>query len=165
MWPSQNFLLYNRNIIKMKVTEWKNNFCKNRKQIDLFSVFYHRLKFWTLNFNASKLLQKTLHPMVSYLIMFIFMSTITPQSLSVWQRNTLYMDPEGSETRFAKTHSDRHLLAAPSLLVKNVGVKGCHWMWVCVRISFTRGGKFILNSWCKAVVNFSTWWINLLLIY
>ena len=25
MWPSQNFLLYNRNIIKMKVTEWKNN--------------------------------------------------------------------------------------------------------------------------------------------
>ena len=22
MWPSQNFLLYNRNIIKIKVTEW-----------------------------------------------------------------------------------------------------------------------------------------------
>ena len=28
MWPSQNFLLYNRNIIKMKVTEWKNNLRK-----------------------------------------------------------------------------------------------------------------------------------------
>ena len=25
MWPSQNFLLYVRNIIKMKVTEWINN--------------------------------------------------------------------------------------------------------------------------------------------
>ena len=25
MWPSQNFLLYIRNIIKMKVTEWINN--------------------------------------------------------------------------------------------------------------------------------------------
>ena len=25
MWPSQNFLLYNRNFIKMKVTEWINN--------------------------------------------------------------------------------------------------------------------------------------------
>ena len=29
MWPSQNFLLYNRNIIKMKVTEWLNNLKKN----------------------------------------------------------------------------------------------------------------------------------------
>ena len=29
MWPSQNFLLYNRNIIKMKVTEWINNLKKN----------------------------------------------------------------------------------------------------------------------------------------
>ena len=28
MWPSQKFLLYNRNIIKMKVTEWKNNLRK-----------------------------------------------------------------------------------------------------------------------------------------
>ena len=28
MWPSQNFLLYNRNIIKMKVTEWNNNLKK-----------------------------------------------------------------------------------------------------------------------------------------
>ena len=28
MWPSQNFLLYNRNIIKMKVTEWINNLKK-----------------------------------------------------------------------------------------------------------------------------------------
>ena len=28
MWPSQNFLLYARNIIKMKVTEWINNFKK-----------------------------------------------------------------------------------------------------------------------------------------
>ena len=28
MWPSQNFLLYIRNIIKMKVTEWINNFKK-----------------------------------------------------------------------------------------------------------------------------------------
>ena len=26
MWPSQNFLLYDINIIKMKVTEWINNF-------------------------------------------------------------------------------------------------------------------------------------------
>ena len=28
MWPSQNFLLCNRNIIKMKVTEWKTNLRK-----------------------------------------------------------------------------------------------------------------------------------------
>ena len=28
MWPSQNFLLYIKNIIKMKVTEWINNFKK-----------------------------------------------------------------------------------------------------------------------------------------
>ena len=28
MWPSQNILLYNRTIIKMKVTEWKNNLTK-----------------------------------------------------------------------------------------------------------------------------------------
>ena len=28
MWPSHNFLLYNRNIIKMKVTEWINNLKK-----------------------------------------------------------------------------------------------------------------------------------------
>ena len=28
MWPSQNFLLYNRNIIKKKVTEWINNLKK-----------------------------------------------------------------------------------------------------------------------------------------
>ena len=28
MWPSQNFLLYIRNIIKMKVTEWFNNLKK-----------------------------------------------------------------------------------------------------------------------------------------
>ena len=28
MWPSQNFLLYNGTIIKMKVTEWKNNLRK-----------------------------------------------------------------------------------------------------------------------------------------
>ena len=26
MWPSQNFLLHNGTIIKMKVTEWINNF-------------------------------------------------------------------------------------------------------------------------------------------
>ena len=26
MWPSQNFLLYNGTVIKMKVTEWINNF-------------------------------------------------------------------------------------------------------------------------------------------
>ena len=25
MWPSQNILLYIRNVIKMKVTEWINN--------------------------------------------------------------------------------------------------------------------------------------------
>ena len=31
MWSSQNFLLCNRNIIKMKVTEWKKkNSMKNR---------------------------------------------------------------------------------------------------------------------------------------
>ena len=29
MWPSQNFLLYNRNIIKMKVIAWINNLKKN----------------------------------------------------------------------------------------------------------------------------------------
>ena len=28
MWPSQNFLLYIGNIIKMKVTEWINNLKK-----------------------------------------------------------------------------------------------------------------------------------------
>ena len=28
MWPSQNFLLYITNIIKMKVTEWINNLKK-----------------------------------------------------------------------------------------------------------------------------------------
>ena len=28
MWPSQNFLPYIRNIIKMKVTEWINNLKK-----------------------------------------------------------------------------------------------------------------------------------------
>ena len=28
MWPTQNFLLYIRNIIKMKVTEWINNLKK-----------------------------------------------------------------------------------------------------------------------------------------
>ena len=28
MWPSQNFLLYIRNIIKIKVTKWINNFKK-----------------------------------------------------------------------------------------------------------------------------------------
>ena len=28
MWPSQNFLLYIRNVIKMKVTEWINNLKK-----------------------------------------------------------------------------------------------------------------------------------------
>ena len=28
MWPSQNFLLYIRTIIKMKVTEWINNLKK-----------------------------------------------------------------------------------------------------------------------------------------
>ena len=29
MWPSQNFLLYNGTIIKIKVNEWINNFKKN----------------------------------------------------------------------------------------------------------------------------------------
>ena len=28
MWPSQNFLLYIRNIINMKANEWINNFKK-----------------------------------------------------------------------------------------------------------------------------------------
>ena len=28
LWPSQNFLLYIRNIFKMKVTKWINNFKK-----------------------------------------------------------------------------------------------------------------------------------------
>ena len=30
MWPSQNFLLYNGNIIKIKVNEWINNFFKKK---------------------------------------------------------------------------------------------------------------------------------------
>ena len=29
MWPSQNFLLYNGTIIKIKVNEWVNNLKKN----------------------------------------------------------------------------------------------------------------------------------------
>ena len=29
MWPSQNFLLYNGSIIKIKVNEWINNYKKN----------------------------------------------------------------------------------------------------------------------------------------
>ena len=32
---------------------------KTENESTFFSVFYHRLKFWTLNFNAPQLLQKT----------------------------------------------------------------------------------------------------------
>ena len=32
MWASQNFLLHNRNIIKMKVTEWRHNLKKMLRQ-------------------------------------------------------------------------------------------------------------------------------------
>ena len=32
---------------------------KTANESMFFSVFYHRLKFWTLNFNAPELLQKT----------------------------------------------------------------------------------------------------------
>ena len=35
---------------------------KTANALTFFSVFYHRLKFWTLNFNAPSLLQKTFAP-------------------------------------------------------------------------------------------------------
>ena len=41
MWPSQNFLLYNRNIIKMKVTEWKNNLRKYVNSPPLWGYIQH----------------------------------------------------------------------------------------------------------------------------
>ena len=41
MWPSQNFLLYNRNIIKMKVTEWKNNLRKYDNPPPLWGYIQH----------------------------------------------------------------------------------------------------------------------------
>ena len=41
-----------------------------------------------------------LRPVVSYLIMFIFMSTITPQRLSVWYQNPLYMHTQTYKTLF-----------------------------------------------------------------
>ena len=37
-------------------------FLKTVNESAFFSVFYHRLKFWTLNFNAPQLLQKTFVP-------------------------------------------------------------------------------------------------------
>ena len=33
MWPSQNFLLYNGTVIKIKVNEWINNLTKNIKAV------------------------------------------------------------------------------------------------------------------------------------
>ena len=41
MGPSQNFLLYNRNIIKMKVTEWINNLKKCVNPPPLFGDIYN----------------------------------------------------------------------------------------------------------------------------
>ena len=41
MWPSQNFLLYNRNIIKIKVTEWKNNLRKYVNPPPLWGYIQH----------------------------------------------------------------------------------------------------------------------------
>ena len=41
MWPSQNFLLYDRNIIKMKVTEWKNNLRKYVNPPPLWGYIQH----------------------------------------------------------------------------------------------------------------------------
>ena len=38
MWPSQNFLLYNRNIIKMKVTEWINNLKKYVQHVQIITI-------------------------------------------------------------------------------------------------------------------------------
>ena len=41
MWSSQNFLLCNRNIIKMKVTEWKNNLRKYVNPPPLWGYIQH----------------------------------------------------------------------------------------------------------------------------
>ena len=41
MCPSQNFLLYNRNIIKMKVTEWINNLKKYVNPPPLWGYIQH----------------------------------------------------------------------------------------------------------------------------
>ena len=41
MWPSQNFLLYIRNITKMKVTEWINNLKKNVIPPPLWGYIQH----------------------------------------------------------------------------------------------------------------------------
>ena len=41
MWPSQNFLLYNRNITKMKVTEWINNLKKIYQSPPLWGYIQH----------------------------------------------------------------------------------------------------------------------------
>ena len=44
MWPSQNFLLYIRNIIKMKVTEWINNLKVNMSIPPPFGDIYNMYK-------------------------------------------------------------------------------------------------------------------------
>ena len=41
MWPSQNFLLYIRNIIKMKVTEWIKNLKKYVNPPPLWGYIQH----------------------------------------------------------------------------------------------------------------------------
>ena len=41
IWPSQNFLLYNRNIIKMEVTEWINNLKKYVNPPPLWGYIQH----------------------------------------------------------------------------------------------------------------------------
>ena len=44
MWPTQNFLLYNRNIIKMKVTKWINNLKKYVNRPPPFGDMYNMYK-------------------------------------------------------------------------------------------------------------------------
>ena len=41
MWPSQNFPLYIRNIIKIKVTEWINNLKKICQSPPLWGYIQH----------------------------------------------------------------------------------------------------------------------------
>ena len=49
MWPSQSFLLYIRNIIKMKVTEWINNLKKYVNPPPLWG-YIQRVQFITIQF-------------------------------------------------------------------------------------------------------------------
>ena len=55
-----------------------------------FFVFIIVWSFGSYTLMPPSFYRRCLLPRVSYLIMFIFMSTISPQSLSVWQKNTLY---------------------------------------------------------------------------